>query len=54
MTIRVIVRKDTYHDSVILMRISNNVAELDGITQAAVVMATATNKVFLENLNPLN
>jgi len=35
------------------MRISNAIADLDGILQAAVVMATATNKVLLENLDLL-
>ncbi len=51
MVARIIVRTDTYHDSVILMRISNTIMELDGILQAAVVMATATNKILLQNLN---
>ncbi len=53
MTITVIVRKDTYRDSVILMRLSNKVTELDGVLQAGVVMGTPTNKKFLEVLNLL-
>lgn len=53
MTVTVIVRKDTYRDSVILMRLSNKVTELDGVLQAGVVMGTPTNKKFLEVLNLL-
>ena len=40
MTVTVIIRKDTYRDSVILMRLSNKVAELDGVLQAGVVMGS--------------
>ncbi|HEC65832.1 MAG TPA: acyl-CoA synthetase FdrA [bacterium] len=54
MTVTVIVRKDTYRDSVILMRLSNTIVELDGVLQAGVVMATPTNKKFLRDLNLLN
>ena len=54
MTITVIVRKDTYRDSVILMRLSNAVSELDGVLQAGVVMGTITNKNFLKELNLLS
>ena len=53
MTVTVIVRKDTYKDSVILMRLSNAVSELDGVLQAGVVMGTPTNKKFLKVLNLL-
>ena len=53
MTVTVIIRKDTYRDSVILMRLSNNVAKLDGVLQAGVVMGTPTNKKFLEVLHLL-
>ena len=53
MTMKVIIRKDTYRDSVILMRLSNKVAELDGVLQAGVVMGTPTNKGFLKVLNLL-
>ena len=53
MTVKVIIRKDTYRDSVILMRLSNNVAELDGVLQAGVIMGTPTNKGFLKALNLL-
>jgi len=53
MTKLVIVRKDTYRDSVILMRLSNAVSELDGVLQAGVVMGTPTNKTFLKALDLL-
>ena len=53
MTVTVIIRKDTYRDSVILMRLSNKVADLDGVLQAGVVMGTPTNKGFLKALNLL-
>ena len=53
MTITVIIRKDTYRDSVILMRLSNKVTELDGVLHAGVVMGTPTNKKFLNALNLL-
>lgn len=53
MVVRVIVRKGTYRDSVTLMKISNNVAELKGVLQAAVVMATSTNKQLLKDVRLL-
>lgn len=53
MTKKTIVRKDTYRDSVILMRLSNAVSDLDGVLQAGVVMGTPTNKDFLRVLNLL-
>ncbi len=53
MTKRVIVKTDTYRDSVILMRISNNITEVEGVQQAAVVMATVLNKDLLKNLDLL-
>ena len=53
MIVTVIIRKNTYRDSVILMRLSNKVAELDGVLQAGVVMGTPTNKGFLKVLNLL-
>jgi len=53
MAVKVIVRKDTYRDSVTLMKISNKVAELKGVLQAAVVMATPTNKQLLKDVKLL-
>jgi FdrA protein len=43
----VIVRKDSYHDSVLLMRISRQLRSLPGIDDAAVVMATPQNGSLL-------
>ncbi len=53
MAVTVIIREDTYRDSVILMRLSNKVTELDGVLQAGVIMGTPTNKEFLKVLNLL-
>lgn len=49
MITRGIIRKSTYRDSVTLMKISNTVASLRGISQAAVVMATDLNMKLLED-----
>ncbi|MFX1292986.1 MAG: acyl-CoA synthetase FdrA [Promethearchaeota archaeon] len=53
MTVKVIIRKDTYRDSVILMRLSNRVSALDGVLNAGIIMGTPTNKKFLRGLNLL-
>jgi len=53
MVVRVIVRKNTYRDSVTLMRISNEASRLDGVSRAAVVMATPTNKQLLKDVKLL-
>jgi len=47
MITRVIVKKSTYRDSISLMKISNSISKLPGITQAAVVMATELNRRVL-------
>ena len=47
MMTRVIVKKSTYRDSISLMKISNSVAKLPGVAQAAVVMATELNRRVL-------
>ena len=47
LTTKVLVKKATYRDSISLMKISNAVAELPGITQAAVVMGTELNRRVL-------
>jgi FdrA protein len=47
MTTKVLVKKATYRDSITLMKISNDVAKLPGVTQAAVVMATPLNRRVL-------
>jgi succinyl-CoA synthetase alpha subunit len=45
----VAVRKDSYFDSVLLMRISRGLQELPGISDAVVAMATPQNKALLES-----
>jgi len=47
MTTKVTVKKATYRDSISLMKISNSIAKLPGVTQAAVVMATELNRRVL-------
>ncbi len=47
MTTKVMVKKATYRDSISLMRISNGISSLPGVTQAAVVMATELNRRVL-------
>jgi len=47
MNTRVIVKKSTYRDSISLMKISNTVSKLTGVTEAAVVMATDLNRRVL-------
>lgn len=42
-----IVKKATYRDSISLMKISNTIAKLPGVTQAAVVMGTELNRRVL-------
>ncbi len=46
----VIVKGGNYRDSVTLMRVSNEVSKLNGVSQAAVVMATPLNKRFLADV----
>lgn len=47
---KVIVKKGTYRDSITLMKISNTVLGLTGVTQAGVVMATPLNIKFLADV----
>jgi FdrA protein len=47
---KVLVRKDSYYDSVLLMLISQEAKKLDGISDAVVAMATDTNKQLLADL----
>ena len=44
---KIIVEKGNYRDSVTLMKVSNEVSKLKGVSQAAVLMATPLNKRFL-------
>jgi succinyl-CoA synthetase alpha subunit len=47
MTVRVVVRNNEYHDSMVLMQISHKVAEAPGVSGVAILMATDNNKPFL-------
>ena len=48
MTNRLIVRRDTYYDSVTLMLASRDAEEVDGVSLAAAVIATPVNVTLLE------
>ncbi len=47
---KVLVRKDSYYDSVLLMLISQEARKLDGVSDAVVAMATDTNKQLLGDM----
>jgi len=47
---RVIVRRDSYHDSVLLMRISRELKLLDGVRDAVVAMGTPHNRQLLAGM----
>ena len=47
---RVIVKENYYRDSLQLMKISEEIKGLDGVLEAAVLMATSTNKEILSRL----
>jgi len=49
MTIKSLVRKNEYRDSVVLMRISKELEELDGVKRASVMMGTDNNKHMLKD-----
>lgn len=53
MSTRIVVKKNTYFDSVSLMSISTKANQLDGVEQAFVAMATEMNKGVLKNLGLL-
>lgn len=48
MSTRIVVKKNTYFDSVSLMSISTKANQLDGVEQAFVAMATEMNKGVLK------
>ncbi len=54
MSITAVVKKNTYFDSVSLMRISTQANTIEGIEQAFVAMGTEMNKAVLDNLNLLD
>ncbi|MFW5689398.1 MAG: acyl-CoA synthetase FdrA [Spirochaetota bacterium] len=51
---RVIVRKDSYYDSVFLMLISTDIKKLPGITEAVVAMGTEMNRDLIEGMGLSN
>jgi len=51
--IKSIIKKNEYHDSVLLMRISEEIKKIEGVKQAAVLMATDNNKEILEDIGLL-
>jgi len=53
MSVKIIVKPNTYFDSVSLMSISTRANKLDGVEQAFVAMATEMNKGVLKNLGLL-
>ena len=53
MSIRIVVKNNTWFDSVSLMSISTKANKLEGVEQAFVAMATEMNKGVLENLGLL-
>lgn len=53
MSVKIVVKKNTYFDSVSLMSISTRANQLDGVEQAFVAMATEMNKGVLKNLGLL-
>lgn len=53
MSTKIVIKKNTYFDSVSLMSISTKANQLDGVEQAFVAMATEMNKGVLRNLNLL-
>lgn len=54
MSTRIVIKKNTYFDSVSLMSISTKANQLEGVGQAFVAMATEMNKGVLKNLGLLN
>lgn len=53
MSTKVVIKKNTYFDSVSLMSISTKANQLDNVEQAFVAMATEMNKGVLRNLGLL-
>ncbi|QGN37040.1 acyl-CoA synthetase FdrA [Klebsiella oxytoca] len=53
MSVKIVIKKNTYFDSVSLMSVSTRANKLDGVEQAFVAMATEMNKGVLKNLGLL-
>lgn len=50
MSVKTIVKKNTYYDSVSLMAITSNANKLEGVKQAVIAMGTDLNKEVLQNV----
>ncbi|HID2502001.1 TPA: acyl-CoA synthetase FdrA, partial [Enterobacter cloacae] len=53
MPTKIVIKKNTYFDSVSLMSVSTKANKLPGVEQAFVAMATEMNKGVLKNLGLL-
>lgn len=53
MPIKTLVKKNSYHDSVTLMRVSSRLNELDGVQEAAAMMATELNRILMDDVGLL-
>ena len=53
MTVKVVVKKNAYHDSVTLMAISGQVKGVPGVTEAVVNMGTGMNKELMQSIGLL-
>ncbi|NQU03002.1 MAG: FdrA family protein, partial [Syntrophaceae bacterium] len=49
MATRVVVRKNNYHDSMVLVQINHCVLEIGGITKSGILMGTENNKVLFKD-----
>jgi FdrA protein len=47
---RIILRKDSYYDSVFLMLISSDIKQMDGISEAVVAMGTEMNLDLIKDM----
>lgn len=53
MTVKVVIKKNAYHDSVTLMAISGQIKEVPGVTEAVVNMGTGMNKELMKSIGLL-
>jgi len=51
MVLKIIIKKDTYYDSIFLMNISAELQKTQGVKQVVLLMGTDMNKTVLEELN---
>ncbi len=54
MNLKILIKKDSYHDSVTLMALSGKIAAIEGVNDAVVVMATDMNKELLQRIEIYN